>query len=185
MQIYDLAADDAALLEQTARLLLEGFRTMSPDTWPDMPRALAEVHESLAPERISRIMSSEAGEVLGWVGAIRAYNGHAYELHPLVVHAAYRRQGIGRALVADLERQVAARGACTLFLGTDDEQDMTTLAGRDLYPHVLEHLAHIANLRGHPYEFYQKVGFVLVGVLPDANGPGKPDIFMAKRVQPD
>jgi hypothetical protein len=28
-----------------------------------------------------------------------------------------------------------------------------------------------------------KVGFVIVGVMPDANGWGKPDIFMAKRVQ--
>jgi len=27
------------------------------------------------------------------------------------------------------------------------------------------------------------MGFVIVGVLPDANGFGKPDIFMAKRVQ--
>jgi aminoglycoside 6'-N-acetyltransferase I len=35
----------------------------------------------------------------------------------------------------------------------------------------------------HPYEFYKKVGFTIVGVLPDANGFGKPDIFMAKRVK--
>jgi hypothetical protein len=26
------------------------------------------------------------------------------------------------------------------------------------------------------------MGFVVVGVLPDANGPGKPDMLMAKRV---
>jgi aminoglycoside 6'-N-acetyltransferase I len=53
----------------------------------------------------------------------------------------------------------------------------------DLYPDVLEHLANIKNLRGHPYEFYQKIGFSIVGVMPDANGPGKPDIYMAKRVE--
>ena len=32
------------------------------------------------------------------------------------------------------------------------------------------------------YEFYQKIGFSFVGVIPDANGFGKPDIIMAKRV---
>jgi aminoglycoside 6'-N-acetyltransferase I len=47
---------------------------------------------------------------------------------------------------------------------------------------VFEHITKIKNLRGHPYEFYHKLGFVIVGVMPDANGLGKPDIFMAKRV---
>jgi aminoglycoside 6'-N-acetyltransferase I len=35
-----------------------------------------------------------------------------------------------------------------------------------------------------PLAFYQRVGFEIVGVIPDANGPGKPDILMAKRVSP-
>jgi aminoglycoside 6'-N-acetyltransferase I len=60
---------------------------------------------------------------------------------------------------------------------------MTTLAGVNLYPNVFEHIATIKNLHGHPYEFYQKCGFVIVGVVPDANGPGKPDIYMAKPVR--
>lgn len=48
-------------------------------------------------------------------------------------------------------------------------------AFRDLF-------SHIRNLRDHPYEFYPKMGFAIVGVMPDANGIGKPDIFMAKRL---
>lgn len=33
-----------------------------------------------------------------------------------------------------------------------------------------------------PHGFYEKLGFMIVGVMPDANGIGKPDIYMAKRV---
>jgi hypothetical protein len=93
-----------------------------------------------------------------------------------------QRRGIGRALVADLEVQVRQRGALTILLGSDDETTMTTLSGVDLYPDVWPHIRSIRNLRGHPFEFYQKCGFVIVGVVPDANGFGKPDILMAKRV---
>jgi hypothetical protein len=42
--------------------------------------------------------------------------------------------------------------------------------------------SHASLGRGHPFEFYQKCGFVIVGVVPDANGYSKPDILMAKRV---
>ena len=56
------------------------------------------------------------------------------------------------------------------------------LTRKDLYPDLATNIADISNLRQHPYEFYQKLGFVIVGLIPDANGPGKPDIWMAKRV---
>jgi len=105
-----------------------------------------------------------------------------WELHPLAVRPDCQRKGIGRALVNDLEERVRERGGLTIRVGTDDEDDMTTLGGVDLYPNVMERLAKIGNLKRHPYEFYQKVGFVIVGVIPDANGLGKPDILMTKRV---
>ncbi len=84
--------------------------------------------------------------------------------------------------MADLVRQVASRGATTLYLGTDDEDGRTTLSDTDLYPNPLEPLAAIENPGRHPYEFYLACGFSIVGVIPDANGPGKPDILMAMRV---
>jgi aminoglycoside 6'-N-acetyltransferase I len=37
--------------------------------------------------------------------------------------------------------------------------------------------------RDHPTAFYQKLGFQIVGVMPDANGIGKPDIIMAKDIK--
>ena len=101
----------------------------------------------------------------------------------MVVRPDSQGKGIGRALVTDLEHQVRERGGITISVGTDDEDNMTTLSGIDLYPNVLEHLGKIRNQKGHPYEFFQKLGFAIVGVMPDANGPGKPDIYMAKRVE--
>lgn len=148
----------------------------------DRESALQEIQESFEPGRISRIALDEKGNVVGWVGGIPHYKGRVWELHPLAVRPDRQRQGIGRALVADFEEQVRKRGAHTLWVGTDDEWGGTSLFGLDLYPNVWEHLAKIRNLKEHPYEFYQKCGFVIVGVTPDANGPGKPDILLAKRV---
>jgi aminoglycoside 6'-N-acetyltransferase I len=182
MRIVDLCADDRATIIQVAHLLMEGFLHVGSDAWPDIASALREVQASLGPEHISRVALAEDGTVVGWIAGASGYDGHVWELHPLVVHPQYRRQGIGRALAEDLECLARQRGGITLFLGTDDEQARTSLGGADLYPDVLGHLARITNLRDHPYGFYQKVGFHIAGVVPDANGPGKPDILMAKRV---
>jgi aminoglycoside 6'-N-acetyltransferase I len=51
-----------------------------------------------------------------------------------------------------------------------------------LYQETWKKIHEIKNLRRHPYEFYQKMGYVITGVVPDANGVGKPDILMAKRI---
>ncbi|HEX6711322.1 MAG TPA: GNAT family N-acetyltransferase [Rubrobacter sp.] len=179
--ILDLAQGDEETVRRAASLLVEGFKDNWPDAWPTEDEALEEVREALGEGRICRVAVDDGGEVLGWIGGIPSYDGNVWELHPLVVRPDLQRRGIGRALVADLEARVRERGAFTIWLGSDDDTGMTTLSGVDLYPNVLEHLARIENLRGHPYEFYQRLGFSIVGAMPDANGPGKPDIYMAKR----
>ena len=146
-----------------------------------MAEAREEVQEMLAAERILRAALDE-GEVLGWIGGIPQYDGHVWELHPLVVRPDRQHQGIGTQLVQDFEDQVMRRGALTIQLGTDDVAGQTTLSGVDLYQDTWKHIQEIHNLSGHPYEFYQKLGYTIIGVMPDANGRGKPDIYMAKRV---
>jgi aminoglycoside 6'-N-acetyltransferase I len=183
MQITDLHPDDEPAIRQAAALLVESFKEHWPEAWPDLESALQEVRESFEADRISRVALDEDGMVLGWIGGIRQYDGNVWELHPLAVRPDRQRQGIGRALVADLEAEVRRQGGLTLWLGSDDEAEMTSLSGVNLYPNVLVHLANLKNLRSHPYEFYQKVGFVVIGVMPDANGPGKPDIYMAKSLR--
>ncbi|MGH2370702.1 MAG: GNAT family N-acetyltransferase [Chloroflexota bacterium] len=180
MRIFDLTDADEPLVEQAAALLVDGFRESF--AWPDRESALEEVRASFGTGKISLVAVDDDGAVLGWIGGVEQYDGHVWELGPLVVRPDRQRQGIGRALVLALEARVRERGALTLWVATDDETDATTLSGVDLYPDVLAHLAAIRNLRRHPYEFYQKLGFTIVGVLPDADGIGKPDIFLAKRV---
>ncbi len=180
MLIRDLTPDDTPVIEQVAAMLVAGFADHWPGAWPDVASARAEVEESFAPERVSRVALDEQGIAVGWIGGIPQYHGHVWELHPLVVRPDRQGQGIGRALVEDLEAQARARGGLTIWLGSDDVDGMTSLAGLDLFPNVLDHIRAIRNLRRHPYEFYQKLGFTIVGVLPDANGLGNPDIFMAK-----
>lgn len=182
MRIIDLNHNDEKVIQQVAALLVESFKSHWPNAWPDINAALQEVQASFGADRISRVAVDETGAVLGWIGGIRQYNGNVWELHPLVVRPDAQGKGVGRALVEDLEERVREHGGLTIWLGTDDEDNQTTLSGVNLYPNVFQHIAKIRNLRGHPYEFYQKLGFVIVGVMPDANGPGKPDIYMAKRV---
>jgi aminoglycoside 6'-N-acetyltransferase I len=184
MTIIDLAGDDRDRLVQAATLLVDGFSDTGSAAWRTHEAAMAEVRESLVADRVSRVAIDDAGDVLGWIGGVSSYDGHAWELHPLVVQRDQRGRGIGRALVADLEDEVRRRGGLTIYLGTDDENGRTSLGGLDLYPDVLGALSGLRNLQAHPFTFYQRVGFAVVGVIPDANGFGKPDILMAKRVAP-
>lgn len=182
MKIVDLTLENASAIQQVADLLVDAFHDSGSASWQNIGEALDEVHESFRPGRMSRIAVDEQGKVLGWIGGIEEYDGNVWELHPLVVRQNCQRQGVGRTLVADFERQVAERGGHTIRLGTDDENSRTTLGGVDVYPDVLEKLRSIENIRRHPFEFYLKVGYHIVGVIPDANGFGKPDILMAKRI---
>ena len=120
--------------------------------------------------------------VAGIIGAVPQYGVTGWELHPLAVLPAYQKQGIGTLLMETLEKEVRACGGVMMYLGSDDETGTTSLFGEDLYSDTFEKLANIKNTGGHPYSFYEKCGYKIVGVFPDANGIGKPDIWMAKRL---
>jgi aminoglycoside 6'-N-acetyltransferase I len=182
--VTDLEPGDEARINQAAAVLVDAFRGW-PGTYATLDDALEEVRESFNDERISRIALDADGIVVGWIGGICEYDGHAWELHPLAVRRDWQRRGVGRALVADLEALVRERGGTTVYLGTDDEDGRTSLAGIDLYPNVWEHIARIENRGDHPFSFYLSCGYAITGVIPDANGSGKPDILMAKRVARD
>lgn len=180
MKIVDVTNDEN-FIRETAKCLIDGFTTFGVQPWKNLDEAIEEVKDSLAKDRISRAAIDADGKVLGWIGAIHEY-AFVWELHPLVVRSDFQFQGIGTALVEDLEEQVKSRGGLTIRLGTDDEANQTNIGGIELYPNVLEKLSEIKNLRKHPFEFYQKLGYEITGIIPDANGFGKPDILMCKRI---
>lgn len=181
MQITPIPKDDT-IYHQMAHLLVDGFLEHW-DAWKTIDEALEEVHMVKNTGFVRVALSDDSTRVLGWIGGLPEYDGNVWELHPLVVDEAYRQQGIGQALVAAFEAEVKTRGGLSIRVGSDDEDDMTSLANTDLYHNLWEKIAAIENFKGHPYEFYQKCGYSIIGVMPDANGRGKPDIILGKRVE--
>lgn len=180
MKLVDLATQPEEIRDQAASLLVEHFD--GPRGWPTLAAARLEVARVIA-DGFAGAMVDERG-VLGWIGGLSQYEGRVWELHPLVVRREHRRRGIGRALVRAFEAEAAARGGYTATLGTDDASGMTSLGGVDLYADLPRHIAKLHDLgRGHPFLFYLAVGYVVTGVVPDANGPGRPDIIMAKSLR--
>jgi aminoglycoside 6'-N-acetyltransferase I len=177
--IEDLRSD-VSRIEATAGLLHAVFSPQG--VWTTMAEARQEVIDSLGADRISRVAVDIDGGVLGWIGAIRQYDGLVWELHPVVVSELQRRRGIGRALVLDLEKILAARGALTLWAGADDLSGETSLGGIDLYAELPSVLHRTKSWGKHPLPFYHRLGFQVIGVMPDANGAGRPDIFLGKRL---
>lgn len=183
MQIVDLGSRGDLLIRQVATLLLEAFRDTAPEAWPDFTAALNEVQASLNPDRISRVAVEDGGNVLGWAGAVQGYRGKVWEIFPLVVHPDARRKGIGRMLVQDVEQQVRSRGGLTIWVRTGKLVPNTIPEPVELFPGVISKLQDLTSRAGQLYRFFESLGYEAIGVMPDANGPGRPDIFMGKSLR--
>ena len=182
MKIITPQPNDEKFIQQAAQLMVDAFREHWSQAWPTFEDGVEEANEWFEKGKIVRAAIDDDGNLLGIIGGIPQYDGHVWELHPLAVQPYIQEQGIGRGLVEDFEEQVSQRGGLTITLGSDDEDGMTSLSNIDLYENLWDKVKDIRNIKGHPYKFYQKMGFVITGVVPDANGRGKPDIIMSKRV---
>lgn len=175
MQIRKFEKNNLKYIREASELLIENF----PHSFSEC--ALEEVKKCLNEDRIA-IMAVEDDQLVGFVSAIPQYGITGWELHPIVVRKSQQFKGIGTLLIKALEKEVANSGGITIFLGTDDEFNKTSLSNNDLYKDTFAKIENIKNYKEHPYEFYKKMGYKIVGVIPDANGIGKPDIWMAKRI---
>lgn len=177
--IKPLKKDDQQALMQVARLLQITF----PWAYGIKEDAMEEAESLCVDERIAYVYLKD-DQVLGIVGARPQYGTTGWELHPLAVHMDHRQQGIASSLMHAIEAEVIDHGGIVMYLGSDDEFDQTSLSTVDLFEHPFEKILTIENISHHPYSFYEKHGYQIVGVVPDANGFYKPDIIMAKRLVP-
>ncbi|HWT27455.1 MAG TPA: GNAT family N-acetyltransferase [Mobilitalea sp.] len=177
IEIHNLTSYKYEWIQGAAALLNNAF----PHSYTNLDEAKEEVYKCLEKGKIA-LVAVESSRVVGLISAMTRYGATGWELHPLVVNQEYRGNGIGSRLVKVLEERVTSCGGVTIFLGCDDESGATSLSNCDLYEDTYQKITEIKNLKMHPYEFYQKQGYKIVGVFPDANGIGKPDIWMSKRL---
>ena len=156
----------------------------SPEWLPTLQDAYEEINEALEPEKTCRVLLN-GDEPIGWIAAGPTW-GRVWEIHPLLIDPYFQGQGHGRRLVEDIERFAIKAGALTMELSTSDATQATTLSGVDLYEDPLGELMRIDVVdrnAGHAFEFWLRVGYTVVGVLPDAEELGIPSIHLAKRLQ--
>ena len=180
MIIVDMKQLNETQLQQAAQILLDELS----QGWETLTDAQEEISDLLAEDaEASLIAAMENDEVIGWCGILPEYDGKVFELHPLAVRRDYQRKGVGRKLMAHIEQLARERGGLTIRLGADDERPggETSLANVDMYDNLPARIAEFEP-GTHQSAFYLKLGYRIVGVMPDANGAGKPDIFMAKRL---
>jgi len=178
MEIVNMTQLSKSQIIQAGQILTDSI----PIGWPTLQEALDEINELLIPEN-TLLAAIESDIVIGWGGILPEYNGNVFEIHPLVVRSDRRKQGIGRAIVAALEDEARKQGGLTIYAGADDERGNgeTSFANVDLYDDLPGKIKSFSP-GTHQSGFYLKLGYKIVGVMPDANGKGKPDIFLGKRL---
>jgi aminoglycoside 6'-N-acetyltransferase I len=179
VKVQILKIEEKSYLKQAAHHLMNEFDN---EDWETLEGATKEINEILEEGFI--FVALQDATILGWVGALPNYD-HAWELHPLVVGEAYQRQGIGSKLITALENHLREMKVSVVFLGSDDADETSLSLIDNLFEDLYTHIAQIYSLNPaepHPFEFYRKHGYKIVGVIPDANGKGKSDILMAKRL---
>mgnify|MGYP000845338529 FL=1 len=178
----NLSSSSDAVKKRAARILFEASRSVTDTSWNTLESAEAEVTECCNSEYIA-VGYIHNGDLAGWIGLRPAYGNTTWELHPIMVGPEYQKRGIGSKLLEEIERIARERDVLNIILGTDDEFGKTSLSGVDLYAsNIFYEIENIVNLGGHPFEFYKKKGYTIIGVVPDASGLNRPDIIMGKRL---
>ena len=165
-------------IKQAAEILNQEF----PGMCPDINSALIEVNECIGEPNIC-IGIKNGNNLVGWAG-LRPMYEVTWELHPMVIKNEYQRKGYGKILLNELEKIALKRKIIGIFAGSDDETNSTSLSEKDITKeNIFYEIQNVKNYRNHPYDFYIKCGYLIVGIIPNANGDRKPDIWLWKDIR--
>jgi len=170
------------IIKQAVNLLIEAFSGIG--MWPDLDEKEAEetVNECIEDGKICIGIKKEE-ELIGWIGLREMYE-KTWELHPMAISTKYKGKGYGKILLTELENIAYEKGIIGIMAGSDDQNFKTSLSDKDITENnIFEEIKNIKNYDNHPYEFYKKCGYSIVGIIPNANGVNKPDIWLWKDIR--
>lgn len=121
ISITTLGPDDVALMKALLTLFGEAFDERA--TYDQAQPSPDYLRRLLASDYFIALVAVRAGKVVGGIAAyeLRKFEQQRSEIYiyDLAVAATQRRQGIATALIEDLKRIAAARGAYVIFVQAD------------------------------------------------------------------
>jgi ribosomal protein S18 acetylase RimI-like enzyme len=111
MKIRPFTLDDYDAVLDLWRRAGDGIRLRPSDQRAEIAKKLAHDPD------LALVAVDDSGNPEKYVGAVMGgYDGRRGLVYHLAVDPVYRRQGIGRALMAELERRLRARGCLKCYL---------------------------------------------------------------------
>jgi len=178
MEYYELKKLNQTQLDQCAILLHEELS----NGWKTIEDAYDEIEELIQSDGYFYALIDNE-KIIGWGGILPSYQGNVYEIHPMVIKNSYQNKGYGGLLLKHLEDKARSLGGLTIYAASDDEFEdrKSSLRGIDGYKDIYDKMKTF-DPKNHPARFYIKYGYQLIGLMPDANGIGKHDLILGKRL---
>jgi len=170
-------------IKQAIELMYITFSEINGNLWLKNEKdAFIEVKECIKGANICIGIKLE-NRLIGWAGLRQMYE-KTWELHPIVVKKEFQGKKYGQKLLNELERIAYKNGIIGIVAGSDDETNSTSLSDKKINgENIFDEIKSIKNYKNHPFEFYKKCSYSIIGIIPNANGQNKPDIWLWKDIR--
>lgn len=123
--VLQLGRADVPIMQRMLRMFGKAFGEL--DTYTGKPPSTAYLERLLASESFIALAALEGEEVVGGIAAyeLRKFEQERSEIYiyDLAVDSARRREGIATALILELKKIAALRGAYVIFVQADHGDD--------------------------------------------------------------